>query len=757
MQPPNRPAPPDLAPLVQNRPAAEGLAAWLDASDAFQFLARTLNDALLLLGPDERVAYAGGGADALFDCPAEALRGCPVRSLFSGDGSVPPSLRDGGTWEARLTDGRWVSLTARDLAGVEARGAGPLDGHALLLVREIGDERVARDRLDLFRRALDATDNLVVVSDATQDDLPITFVNQHFLDVTGYDRAEVIGRNCRFLQVRPDGTRDGDQDGVRALRRSIGAGEAVHVLVRNYTKGGRPFWNDLFVTPVHDGAGRLTHYVGVQNDVTDRVEAEAERDLQDRMLGAFYDRAPLLMGVVEVGGGALAYRSVNDAVGALYHTAPADLAGTALADLGHGEAERAVWARTVAECLDRGEPRHLEGTWPPHADPAATGARHVKATLTPVAEGGVAFVIEDVTEHDRLVAAQAERTAALEQAADAVVITDGGLDRPGPTIHYVNRAFEEMTGWGRDEVVGRTPRIMQGAMTDRAELDRMRRALGAGRPYRGELLNERKDGTPYVVEVDVAPLRGPGGAVTGFVSTQRDVTDRRRLESEVLSAAAQAQEDVARDLHDGVGQVLAGTAYHLHGLAESLEAEGSAYAAEAKRAAELVQNAQRQARALAHGLSPVAVGADGLAAALARLVGEVAETYDVACRFVSAAPPSVGPSDRAADLYRIAQEAVANAVRHGRPSSVVVRLEPPHAGGAPGDGLALLAVEDDGAGIGDDALDGGGGLGLRTMRYRARRVGGSFDVSRRDGGGTAVHVRFPVAAGTVLSDRARAE
>ena len=736
---------------------AEGLASWLDASDAFQFLARTLNDALLLLGPDERVVYAGGGADALFSAAAEALRGCPVRSLFSGEGSVPPSLTAGGTWETRLADGRWVSLTARDLAGVEARGVGPLGGHVLLLVREIGDERVARDRLDLFRRALDATDNLVVVADATQDDCPITFVNQHFLDVTEYGREEVIGRNCRFLQVRPDGSRDDDQDGVRALRRSVAAGEAVHVLVRNYTKRGRRFWNDLFVTPIRDGAGRLTHFVGVQNDVTDRVEAEAERDLQGRMLAAFYDRAPLLMGVVEVGPGGLAYRSVNDAVAALYHMPPEDLSGTALAELGHAEAERTTWRRTVRECLDHGEPRHLEGTWPPHADPVSTGARHVKATLSPVAEGGVAFVIEDVTEYDRLVAAQAERTAALEQAADAVVITDGGLDRPGPVIHYVNRAFEEMTGWSRDEVVGRTPRLMQGGMTDRAELDRMRRELGAGRPYRGELVNERKDGTAYVVEVDVAPLRGEGGAVTGFVSTQRDVTDRRRLEGEVLSAAAQAQEEVARDLHDGVGQVLAGTAYHLHGLATSLEAEGSAYAAEAKRAADLVQDAQRQARALAHGLSPVAVGADGLAAALVRLTEETAATYDVACQFVSAAPPEVGPSDRAADLYRIAQEAVGNAVRHGKPSAITVRLEPPHDGAGTGDALALLSVEDDGVGIPDAALDGEQGLGLRTMRYRARRVGGALDLARRPDGGTAVHVRFPVAADTTLSDRPRAE
>ncbi|MDT0631733.1 PAS domain-containing protein [Rubrivirga sp. S365] len=749
--------------MMSRRPALSGLAgrsepdrlaAWLDESDAFQFLSRTLGDVLVVLDPDERVVYAGTGADALFG--SGTLRGCPVRSVLAGGGSLPPSLTASGVWEVQLADGRWVSLSASGLGGVEVDGLGPLDGYALLLAREIGEERVARDRLDLFRRALDATNNLVVVSDATQDDLPITFVNQHFLDVTGYEREEVLGRNCRFLQDRPDGTRDGDQDGVRHLRQSVSAGEAVHVLVRNYTKGGRMFWNDLFVTPVHDAAGRLTHYVGVQNDVTDRVKVEAERDARGRLLGAFFEGAPWLMGVVEVGeGGALAYRRVNRELAAAYGAQPADLAGRPLAALGHGEAERAAWQRAVRACLDGGGPAQLDAVWPPGADPDAIGARHLRITLTPVDDGTAAVVIEDVTEFDRLVAAQAERTAALEQAADAVVITDGRLDSPGPFIHYVNRAFEEMTGWTRAEVVGRSPRIMQGAMTDRAELDRMRRALGAGRPYRGELVNERKDGTPYLVEVDIAPLRDAAGAVTGYVSTQRDVTERRRLEGEVLSAAAQAQEDVARDLHDGLGQVLSGTAYHLHGLAESLAAEGSAFAAEAQRAADLVQNAQRQARSLAHGLSPVAVGVDGLAAALVRLTRDVAETYDVACQFVSSGAPAVRPVEAAGDLYRIAQEAVANAVRHGRPSSVVVRLDPSH--GGDGDGRALLAIEDDGAGIPEANLDGAdhdgaGGLGLRTMRYRARRVGGTFDVFRRPGGGTAVHVRFPTAAGAALAD-----
>lgn len=760
--PPARPAP------APGAPAGE-VARWIERSDVFQFLAHVLDDAFLLLDADERVVYAGGGAGALFGRADYALYGCPLRSVLTGEGSVPTRLTGGGTWEAQLESGRWVSLEARSMDGATIEGLGSLDGHVLLLVREIGEDLAIRDRLDLFRRALDVAHDLVVVVDATQDDYPITFVNQRFLEVTGYERGEVIGRNCRFLQVRPDGTHDDDQPGLRQLRTSVATGESVYVLLRNYTKGGWMFWNDLFVMPVRDRAGRLTHFVGVQNDVTDRIGAESERDTQELMLGAFYNRAPFLMGIIEVGAdGALTYKDANRALAAYHRMRPAQVVGRRLDSFDYSEENLALFRDSVRACLDSGRPQLARGMWPPRH--GSSLSLHFKSRLTPVSDREVAFVVEDATEYDQLVEAQAERTAALEQAADAVVITDGGLDKPGPNIHYVNRAFEEMTGWSRDEVIGRTPRIMQGAMTDRGELDRMRRRLSAGRPYRGEIVNERKDGTPYVVEVDIAPLRGPDGEVTGFVSTQRDVTDRRRLESEVLSAAAQAQEEIARDLHDGVGQTLSGTAYHLHGLAERLAAEGSAYAAEAERAAQLVQDAQRQARTLAHGLSPVAVGADGLAPALARLAQKASESYDIECAFVCAAPPIVEPSDRAGDLYRIAQEAVANAVRHGQPTSVVIRLEPPHTSAAGssgdgqpyaaderalGDGLALLSVEDDGVGISVDALDEAGGLGLRTMRYRARRVGGSIDVFRRERGGTAVHVRFPVAADVTLSDRSR--
>jgi PAS domain S-box-containing protein len=121
--------------------------------------------------------------------------------------------------------------------------------------------------------------------------------------------------------------------------------------------------------------------------------------------------------------------------------------------------------------------------------------------------------------------------AALEQTRSAACITDAELDAPGPRILYVNPAYCRMTGHVREEVIGLTPRLMQGALTDRGELDRLRNELGAGRPFTGETVNYRKDGTPFIISWSVDPVREESGEVAFFVATQEDVTRLRRAEA----------------------------------------------------------------------------------------------------------------------------------------------------------------------------------------------------------------------------------
>lgn len=121
----------------------------------------------------------------------------------------------------------------------------------------------------------------------------------------------------------------------------------------------------------------------------------------------------------------------------------------------------------------------------------------------------------------------------VESAYDAIVISTPGLDEPHPMIEWVNPAFERMTGWSRKEVVGQSPRILQGPKTSREFLDRLRDDLANGRPFQGEAVNYRKDGTEYCVEWKIAPLKDADGALRHWVAIQRDTTERHRITEEL--------------------------------------------------------------------------------------------------------------------------------------------------------------------------------------------------------------------------------
>jgi PAS domain S-box-containing protein len=129
--------------------------------------------------------------------------------------------------------------------------------------------------------------------------------------------------------------------------------------------------------------------------------------------------------------------------------------------------------------------------------------------------------------------------ASVAVSQDAILITDADLEQGGPHIVFVNEAFTRMTGYPAEEVLGRTPRLLQGPETDRAMLDRLKAALQRGDPFKGETINYRKDGTPYIVEWSITPVRaGETDSITHFVSVQRDVTERRVAEEHRARLAA---------------------------------------------------------------------------------------------------------------------------------------------------------------------------------------------------------------------------
>lgn len=255
------------------------------------------------------------------------------------------------------------------------------------------------------------------------------------------------------------------------------------------------------------------------------------------------------------------------------------------------------------------------------------------------------------------------------------------------------------------------------------------------RVRRGEILAETRhmrcaDGNYALFEGHIAPL-----ADGQVLIIARDITGRRRLEQEVAEASRREREALGRDLHDSLGQQLAGLSCLCAGLGQRLAARGAPEATEAERIAELLSAAVSQTRTMAQGLCLLDVTSNGVSSALASLADYVSMVYGVRCRYAQEGDDTVPRDAAASHLYLIAQEATSNAVRHGKAKSIVIELRT-----QPGQGQ--LVVRDNGLGFNPGSMPDAG-MGLRIMRYRADMLDGSLTVSSTSAG-TTVACTFPL-------------
>jgi len=212
---------------------------------------------------------------------------------------------------------------------------------------------------------------------------------------------------------------------------------------------------------------------------------------------------------------------------------------------------------------------------------------------------------------------------------------------------------------------------------------------------------------------------------------EENEVEARSLPQELLEITDTEQRRIGHDLHDGLGQHLTGIAFMSKLLEQRLASKAITETEDARKIAGLVNKAIGWTRDLARGLAPVDLDRDeGLDSALKQLTEATSELYGAHCRFETVGTEPFRNPPVAIHLYRIAQEALNNAIKHGRPHNVVVRLT--RRGGE-----IRISVEDDGIGF-DPISVRSGGMGLRIMRYRAKMISGKLEVRRREGGGTVV-------------------
>lgn len=332
-------------------------------------------------------------------------------------------------------------------------------------------------------------------------------------------------------------------------------------------------------------------------------------------------------------------------------------------------------------------------------------------------------------------------SSAVEQAEECILITDAN-----GVIEYVNAGLEQMTGYTADEVRGLTPRVFKSDRHPPAFYQDLWKTLLDGRPFRAEFTNRRNTGALYQEEKTIGPLRNNQGAITHFVSVGRDITERKRAEArmrrfsyEIIAAREAERKQASSVLHHDVGSLMVGMSAHCDAVEKDLGAGNAADALKwMKRTRKLFDESVGRLKRVAVQLRPPELDALGLRAALRQHFSQVTTHGGTRVHFRETLGRRRVSGDTATALFRVAQEALTNAITHGHAKRVDVSITASKQ-------TIRMTVRDDGRGF--DLLEqrpARAHMGLRVMKEMMASAGGAFRIDSGPRKGTTVRVSLPL-------------
>jgi PAS domain S-box-containing protein len=541
--------------------------------------------------------------------------------------------------------------------------------------------------------------------------------------VLGYSASEIVERHLGTLFPIEEPTSSPHE--LISTASELGRAQVEDWCLR---KDHSRFRAVLALTALRNTRGLISGFVLAIYDVTDRWRAETALQERERQLRQMANSLPVLLAFIDY---QCRFIFTNDTYQRWFGEKPEECLGRHVREvLGDGPAallesrlpqlvnDQAQTFETVV--VHSGEPRNVLIDCIPHR--SADGS-----------SPGWYMLVADITQQksvERALRAGEERLRSIVNTAVDAIIT---LDRRG-MIESVNPAAERMFGHSSEEMVGQNIGLFL-PLTDAGTLERssvesarstMRRMIKSGR----EVHAIRSDGSTFPVEMTISDV----GSMGLFIGILRDVTQRMELEREVLEATAAEQRRIGQELHDHIGQELTGLELLVDTLAESVRGTESKAERLSSMIAARLRKTHHEIRGLARGLVPVEIHSSGLREALAQLASRVCE-QGTACRFQAGGPVQVPDAAVATHMYRITQEAIANAIRHGHSNHIQIRLN------VIGE-LLCLEIEDDGIGI-EASPNRTAGLGLRLMEYRASLIGGQLSIEAGEAKGTKVTCRVP--------------
>ncbi len=541
----------------------------------------------------------------------------------------------------------------------------------------------------------------------------------------GLTEAKMLGKTDRDLFRKADAAR------LTAMKKQVLAtGKPIHVesSLPNL-KGEDEFFEGDYI-PKLDAAGKVDGLIGYFRNVTYRKWAENKLKESEEKFSVAFKNSPAPMNITRLESGLIV--DANDAFLKITGYARKEVINATINSLG-------IWidpqirAEAVANPLKQRKTGGVEFQFRKKNGEIGTGifSSHIIHFQN---APHILSAVNDITGRKQAEAAlhESERLHRLlfTHSQDALMTVAAptwkiAVTNPAAVKMFRAENIEQLLSISPWEL---SPPFQPNGLSSRQAAKIMiQKALQQG-SHAFEWRHQRFDGEEFPASVLLARVEVAGRMM--IQGTVRDLTERVRLEQEVLNISERERRRIAQDLHDGLGQLLVGASYLTGDLRQDLSEKAAPEARQLDRVQEVIQAAIAQARDLARGVQPVAPDPNGLMVALEKLAGQTRTLFGIRCEFKCRQPVPVKDNAVATHLFRIAQEAVTNAVKHGQAKRILIRLtRTPH--------RLKLAVDDDGAGIATRRRKKPG-MGLSIMRYRAGIIGGTLVIQKASGGGTSV-------------------